>query len=308
MNLLIILLDPISRSHFNRAMPFSTETLQKLNFTNFTKYTAVGPNSGPNQAALYAGTRLGSRNGIHGTSNETEWLWDHLRKSGYVTLKGEDGCIENSNMLQSLTPNTTHGEALNGLFCFDAFARPNCIGPDAAAHLLLSYGKEFMQTYEILRKSNSLVRWASFMHFTDSHEDTMLLASTIDEQIALFLDGLDDGVLNSTAVLLCSDHGLHYGPIFQTKKGRIEATQPILYMRLPRRLHNEQLLRQNADQFITAYDVHRTLLALTGQSKTGGHSGLSIMEVLPSDRKSCQGILHAVPSYICSLQNERSMD
>ena len=109
------------------------------------------------------------------------WLWDRLREAGYVTLKAEDGCIENSNMLQSLKPNTTHGDALHELFCFD-YDRPNCLGPELSSTILLRYGAQFIEAYD--RVSTP---WAAFLHLIDSHEDTMVLSSTIDAGISSFL-------------------------------------------------------------------------------------------------------------------------
>jgi hypothetical protein len=41
-NVLLILLDPMSRSHFDRSMPKSTTTLVELDFVGFERYTAVG--------------------------------------------------------------------------------------------------------------------------------------------------------------------------------------------------------------------------------------------------------------------------
>ncbi|KAG7349323.1 DUF229 domain containing protein [Nitzschia inconspicua] len=309
-NLLILLLDPISRSHFERTMPYSKEAVRQLNFTSFKKYIAVGPNSGPNQSALYAGTALRNRNGIRSMSNRTIWLWDQLKQAGYATLKGEDGCIENSNMIQSISPNTTHGKALEGLFCFDSFSRPNCIGPDAAGSILLSYGKKFIQSYEKLRKTkHEMLRWASFLHFTDSHEDTMMLASTIDKNIATFLNQIrHQEIFQNTVVVICSDHGLHYGPSFQTLQGRKEATQPMMHVRIPDRMQTQpimEIFQRNANKYVTAFDIHRTLQELTFLPPlTDGPIGLSLISPLPESRELCNSTNGIVPSHFCSLQNQ----
>jgi Protein of unknown function (DUF229) len=305
-NILLILLDPISRAHFDRVMPHSKEALQLLNFTSFTNYTAVGPNSGPNQAALYAGALLTGRNGIRSDSSGKTWLWEQLSSHGYITMKGEDGCIENSNMLQSLSPNTTHGSALQGLFCFDSFSRPNCIGPDAAAAILLSYAEQFILAYEEERRTmGSELRWASFLHFTDSHEDTMILAATIDQIIASFLNKMNKiGVFDETIVVVCSDHGLHYGPGFSTLLGKIEATQPILHIRIPEILKEKvdlSILRQNSQKVTTPFDVHETILQLADIShKFPRRLGESLTTDLKL-RDSCNKV-QTIPQSYCDLQ------
>ena len=106
-NVIFILIDPISRSQLRRSLPNTHALLDKLGFANFNKYTAVGDNSGPNQAALYTGRPLvGGRDGIrdsntHNSGEKSTWLWDELASEGYVTLKAEDVCIQNSNMVRS---------------------------------------------------------------------------------------------------------------------------------------------------------------------------------------------------------------
>jgi hypothetical protein len=301
-NILLILIDPISRPHFHRTMPRTELTLEELDFLSFSKYSAVGPNSGPNQAALYSGIPLEKRNGIGRDIHGEQWLWDRLRSAGYVTLKGEDGCIENSNMIQSLKPNTTHGNALEGLFCFDAFSRPNCIGTDSASSLLFKYGEQFSSTYERKR------RWASFLHFTDTHEDTMILAATIDETLSTFLKKMEtDGHFEKSVVILCSDHGLHYGPIFQTARGRIEATEPILHVRIPDYLKDTidmPVFKRNAALYTTAYDLHETLLELTKTATYRVDSirkGISLTQLLPETRKECK-TTDLIPTKYCDLE------
>ncbi len=313
-NLLFILLDPISRSHFDRSMQKTAATLLELNFTRFEKYTAIGPNSGPNQAALYSGTTLKKRNQLQKTLKSNDnWLWDRLRSAGYVTLKGEDSCIENSNMMQSLAPNTTHGSALQGLFCFDAFSRPNCIGPDLASSILLEYGYKFISTYEKLRRNtHGDLRWASFMHFVDSHEDTMILSATLDPGLSNFLIKLNaEAHFEDSVVIVSSDHGLHYGPKFGSWQGRKEATEPILYIHVPNSLRDEvdaNVLSSNAHLWTTPFDVHETLLELTQtlSSKEGSsRRGLALTGHLPTSRKECEST-DLIPSRYCALYSNRT--
>ena len=90
-NILLILIDPISRPHFHRTMPKTARVLKDLKFVHFGNYTAIGPNSGKNQAALYSGMPLADRDGIKKDSEGGKWLWDLLQDNGFVTLKTEDG-------------------------------------------------------------------------------------------------------------------------------------------------------------------------------------------------------------------------
>ena len=100
-NLLFIMIDPLSRLQLKRSLPNTWALLELLGFVNFDHYTAVGNNSGPNQAALYSGMKLeGGRQGIKGSVTPKEgedngrlWLWDRLKSAGYKTMKIEDGCV-----------------------------------------------------------------------------------------------------------------------------------------------------------------------------------------------------------------------
>ena len=92
-NLLFIMIDPLSRLQLKRSLPNTWALLELLGFVDFVHYTAVGNNSGPNQAALYSGMKLdGGRQGIKGSDTRL-WIWDRLKKAGYMTMKVEDGCV-----------------------------------------------------------------------------------------------------------------------------------------------------------------------------------------------------------------------
>ena len=108
------------------------------------------------------------------------------------------------------------------MLCFD-FSRPNCAGSKLAAEHLTEYGKQFIEEYGGGNSSSSSEPWAAFMHFIDSHEDTSTLVNMLDKPIYDFLTSLfDDGYLNNTVIAVVSDHGLHYGPYFQSHQVRME--------------------------------------------------------------------------------------
>ena len=88
-NLLLLLIDPISRGEFRRSLPGLSRLLPARGYKTFTRYSAVGNNSGPNQAALYRGRPLRSRQDLKSQSHAAAWLWDKLGRKGYATFKGE---------------------------------------------------------------------------------------------------------------------------------------------------------------------------------------------------------------------------
>jgi hypothetical protein len=304
-NLLSILIDPISRDQFHRSLPNTTAILKELGFIHFPKYTVVGDNSGPNQAALYTGHPLvGGREGIKASTSHghddiggRKWLWDIFGAEGYATLKAEDICVQNSNMIQSMKPKTHHGEQLYRMFCFD-FDRPNCLGKDMAAKHLIDYAKQFMDAYG--DKSGNAERWAAMLSFVDSHEDTLTLISYLDEIFVEFLHSID---LKNTIVILSSDHGLHYGPTFQSN-GEKERGEPILYFHFPRSIDPGQLgvVNDNTKFWTTPFDVHETILDATLQRSSDGTIGKSLLRPLGKERLHCD-TTPGVPRRFCEILN-----
>ena len=260
-NLIVILIDPLSKKQMSRSLPNTYALLKMMGFVEFENYMAVGNNSGPNQAALYSGMPLEGREGIRSSTSHKAgrtWIWDRLNDAGYVTLKAEDGCISNSNMVQSIRPQTHHGHQLHGMFCFD-YDRPNCLGNKLAAEHLVDYTRQFIRTYNRGNETQSSHQkpWAAFLSFIDSHEDTLTLISYLD---GLLLDFLQDVLTNSnTMIIFTSDHGLHYGPAFQSKSAEVERASPVLFLRMPT-FENFSKLQELSKLYTTPFDVHATIL------------------------------------------------
>ena len=319
MNVLSILIDPISRSQFKRSLPNTMALLKNMEFVHFPKYTAVRDNSGPNQAALFTGVPLvGGREGIKASDSHEkdsldtdvpQWLWDDLGAEGYVTFKAEDVCIENSNMVQSIKPRTTHGEQLYRMFCFD-FDRPNsCLGKDFAAQHLMNYAQQFIATNgkTTVKTSANLdgggmrpQPWAAMLSFIDSHEDSLTSISYLDELFVHFLQNID---LANTIVVVSSDHGLRYGPSFLSN-GERERAQPVLYLHVPPSISPDQgkALEINENAWITPFDVHETILHATLQRIGNGMIGKSLLRPLTNDHDYCQTTPGIPPKY-CSILN-----
>lgn len=310
-NLLFVMIDPLSRDQLKRSLPNTWAMLSLMGFVDFERYTAVGNNSGPNQAALYSGAPLSSRQGIRSDEGRGRtWIWDRLNDAGYVTLKAEDGCVSNSNMVQSIQPKTHHGRELHEMFCF-SFDRPNCLGSKLAAYHLVTYAKQFVDAYNRGERDDSSGAtkkkrpWAAFLSFIDSHEDSSTLISYLDGTLLNFLQ--DMMRVENTLIVFTSDHGLHYGPQFATKSGEVERAKPVLFLRLPT-FAKLGAMGQNRYKFTTAFDVHETLLDLLSLKKSDNGQqpanekqlGMSLVKPLPKSRVQCSST-PAIPQNFCSL-------
>jgi hypothetical protein len=109
-NVIISLMDSISRAHFIRTMTTTNSFLNSLRGSgyevfNFTNYHAVGWNSIQNKAPLFGGvpfkyfstvkeTGTWAKGGENRTvcNNFNQWIYDLYREKGYVSLHGGTLC------------------------------------------------------------------------------------------------------------------------------------------------------------------------------------------------------------------------
>jgi hypothetical protein len=285
-NILLVLIDPISRAQFDFIMPETSTFSQKASdFIRFDLYTTVGNDSDMNQMALFAGATA---------LNQSELLWNKLRTAGYVTFAAENTCVSDSFMMRSRISNATnHGYDLQKLFCFH-FARPNCVGSHLAAHYLINHTQQFIQAY-----SRNDQPWAALISFVDTHEDTLTLGKLIDKMLKNFLE--EESSANETAIVLLSTHGIDYGPYFTSKVGKKDRSQPVFLIQIPNKMDVEQSnLIRNSNKWITPFDIHKTILQIAGISLNERSFGLSLLDALPKSRNSCRQV-NEIPDSHCSL-------
>lgn len=93
-------------------------------------------------------------------------------------------------------------------------------------------------------------------------------------KIKFYLEELETrGILNNSAVIFFSDHGLRFGPVRQLMVGWFEERLPFMFIWLPswfKRQHPEivQNLKINRNRLTNPYDIHMTLkqvLELSGR-------------------------------------------
>ena len=206
----------------------------------------------------------------------------------------QDGCILNSNMVQSIRPRTTHGHQLEHLFCQEK-KQPGCLGSRPASSVLLEYTAQFIDAY-----SKAGIPWAAFAHFVDTHDDSAKsLDQALDQPIEDFLSSIDGKIKEDTIVVVTSDHGLHYGPFFNTEAGRRERAQPVLRIRLDglSKRSGRQLAAENLQKRVTAFDLHDTLAELLGTTHGASKYGQSLLHPLPLER-SCAA--SGIPQSLCA--------
>ena len=304
-NIVLLLLDAVSRQQLRRALPNTVTAIVDptgpdgaREWSEFTAYALAGPNSGPNQFALYTGHKQQGRN-LTNRANSRQMLWERLREAGYITLKIENDCILNSNMMQSLMPKVDHGPELTELMC-KFQSHPHCVGGRSAAQHTLQFASLFlgMKEYDDVPK-------AAFVHLTDGHEDSMTMIRSVDATIAGFIKQqtrtAQNTMVRDTMLVVLSDHGLHYGSYFSTPTGQLEHQSPLLFIRPPRSLPAMQRAHflANAGGAATPYDLHETILDAAGIVREGGARllGRSLFQSMKGASRGCADV--GIPDEFC---------
>ena len=270
-NILVLLIDALSKGNFLNFLPNTVQTLNSFeerfdySLLNFTDYHIVGTNSGPNQAAFFAGELVGGGDtSLKKKTADQEWIWKILKEQhGYTTLKIEDMCFKHSGLLKALgyldktaEPPTTH--AFLEFFCPPNYRRPHCVGDKPLSRFMFDYLGSYISNYQDARP------WAAFANFGEAHEDSVSLPGILDQDLNQFLSETVSQLKN-TVTILVSDHGLHYGPYFQTKTGQRQHMTPFVYMLMPDDVSQTfppaaiQNLKENQARPTTPLNVYHTM-------------------------------------------------
>ncbi|KAH6929877.1 hypothetical protein HPB50_006440 [Hyalomma asiaticum] len=311
LSVLVLGLDSTSRLNFNRRLTKTRRYLMtELKAFEFLGYNKVGENSFPNQMPLLTGMSGPNVLSIYHEAyfDSLPHLWRAYKTRGYTTLFVEE-------------------MAYAGLFTFpdlkgfasppaDYYPRPFilaldtevkhapalCAGSRLKSGVFLDYVRNVLSA---VSKSFAYV-WISDI----PHENHTSL-STLDDPLEGFLRDLTSvGLLERTALLFLSDHGVRYGSIRMTEAGRHEDLTPFAFLALPAwflREHPDAAvhLETNQRRLITAYDFHATLLSLADLPSLRARpmlKGLSLLGPVPPQR-SCSDAF--VPKHFCACLGSR---
>lgn len=124
----------------------------------------------------------------------------------------------------------------------------------------------------------------------------------VDSEMFDFMSSID---LKDTLVVFMSDHGLHYGPYFQSHLGERERAQPLLSIHIPEAYSNQMnVLQKNADMWSTPFDLYETVVDIAlGEQSNPISLGNSLIRPLPLTRNECIKV-EGVSSEYCTIVNE----
>lgn len=153
-----------------------------------------------------------------GKLDKCPFMWKHFQSSGYVTGYAEDEAkigTFNYHKLGFLQQPTTHYfrpfsmAAEKYLKIKYKSSLKFCLGFQNYADFIYQYALDFATAY----KNDPF--FGLFWTNTFSHND-ISDPSSMDERIKSYVEELENrGILNTSAVIFFSDHGLRFGPVRQ---------------------------------------------------------------------------------------------
>ncbi|KAJ8984808.1 hypothetical protein NQ317_013005, partial [Molorchus minor] len=268
-SVLFIVIDSVSRLNFARTMPKTRNFLLRNDFMEYLGYNKIDDNTFPNFNALLTGLNLAQslsicQPNIVGKLDECPMIWYDFRRLGY-----------NPPTDYYFKPYIEAAETLNVTF---KDTMPYCAGPETEDQPY--FGMFWMNTF-----SHNYINSPSGM----------------DEKVEQFFEDIHHGgILNSSVVILLSDHGIRFGNIRFTNQGWYEERLPVNFISIPPWFRSKypskyDNVKRNANKLVSTYDLYMTLQDMlkmsvrnyTVKPSRACPSCMSLFSEIPEDR-SCQ--------------------
>ena len=256
-------------------MPKTIAALQDLKAIELMGYNKVGDNTYPNLVPVLTGLSSEELQAScwHDTKkpfDDCPFLWKNFSNLGYRTIFAEDAC--SMTTFNYLKPGFRNPPT-------DYYLRPYCIAAEADignthklnSNLCLGTRKNFENLLQYTRKvSRTFAKDPYFAFFWQASltHDFFNYPQLGDEAYSDFLIHLNQKrLLNNTALVMMSDHGMRWGEFRQTYQGRIEGSLPFVFIVLPdwwKEKYSGATMnfKRNTASLTTPYDLHETLLDL----------------------------------------------
>ncbi|KAJ1528526.1 hypothetical protein ONE63_006932 [Megalurothrips usitatus] len=326
LNVLIVGIDSVSRLNFVRKMPRTKAFIdEQLGGRIMLGYNKVEDNTFPNLWALLTAMTVPELRKACWESDRVHfdacpWVWKTFNREGYVNMFAEDTAwmglyyygkhgFANQPTDYDGRPLMYTGEKVLGRG--GGKSSYFCIGQRHQIEVLFDYGLKFARVMTSRRRKFFGMLWGTSL----SHD----LLNTVDEADALYLNFLSElkasGLLNNTALVVMSDHGLRFGPILRTYQGNLENMLPFMYVIVPEWVKRRYPvaaanLEGNRHKLVTVFDLHETLhsfMDLRSLEDANAHNsstgspprGISLFKAIPGVR-TCDTA--GIPHNYCSCQ------
>lgn len=200
------------------------------------------------------------------------------KDSGYITGHATDFCqvspldilagqpimdepYDHEALSIACDPNYHDPESPYGVFNGPYSITRRCLyGQDVFDHVY-EYGNQFWRTYKEEKK-------LLYLDFLIAHEGTGEVVKYMDDALFGFLNGLkNENLLQDTAVVLYSDHGLHMQGLFylmDIDQVFTEISLPTLYTVFPKSISEKYRddIKANQQSIVSAHEVHNMFMSL----------------------------------------------
>eukprot|EP01132_Coremiostelium_polycephalum_P000396 gene396-500_t len=325
-NILILMIDALSRAHFNRALPKTFDRLKEIQDSGvatvfqFFRYHSLKPFTDNNAIAMYTGYNSLDyadpadhelREKLSGEPHEWEsnpMFFQSFRNDSYVNAWVNGYCQDwfQHYLFKAKPENTVDHELLipycapeayplnlpfsnfNGPYSF----RRRCLGNKHIHNTLFNYINQYWDNYPDVGK----IATATFM---DAHEGSMDVIKFADDGFSNFVGNDMKSRMNDTSMIFLSDHGSHMGLYYMfTEGGKVEVATPVLYLTLPNWFLNahpdvHKNLLENENKLASPFQLYSTLRALSTYPEFGG---IDMMD--PEGKRIDKGLLGHIPDDI----------
>ncbi|XP_065164171.1 uncharacterized protein [Atheta coriaria] len=323
LNVLVIGIDAVSRLNFHRQMPKTAFYLEKLNAVELLGYNKIGDNTYPNLIAALTGHDETEVQKLCWPTEDAHFdncsfIWKDYKRAGYTTAFGEDSAWMG---LFYYTKRGFRNKPTDYFYDhFDITATnevgnnhrlnvDQCLGSRQTYMVFLDYINNFVMTMAEAAKPFFGFFWTSSL----SH-DFLNKPKLGDQDYMNILFNLDEeGILNKTALLVISDHGIRWGDIRSTYQGRMEERLPFVYIVLPQWYRESHVdfdrnLKTNVRRLTTPFDLHETFIDLLHPERhlnTTTPRGVSLFREISKNR-TCAAA--GIAQHWCTCQNSVNID
>lgn len=328
-SVMILGLDAVSRLNFHRHMPKTSALLSELGNVEMIGYNKVEDNTFPNLIPVLSGLSVEEfRNSRCWPADDAffdncRFIWDDFKNANFGTAFVEDTPrIGMFNYLKQgfFKKPTDHYPRPLMILAEDNIGHERrgntvcCSGPRLGMTALLDY------SLKIAESMSDRLYFGLFWTSSLTHDFIDYPRFGDHDLRDFFVKFNESGQLNSTIVILMSDHGIRWGDFRATFQGSLEDRLPMLRFIMPEWFKNKyrkaiKNLNENANRITTPYDLHETLLEFVDTNKlddeiidyrTGTNHykrSSSLFLKIPEDR-TCQTA--GVPAHYCACHGLRS--
>ena len=329
-NVYIIYFDSLSRNSFIRKLKNSTKLIEKILLTNhkkdnnykqfnafqFFKYYTFNGNTEGNIFPLFYGNKRNSETGIS--------ILKFFNKKGYITASTHNSCNREIFDWESKTYNITfdnYDHENVAMFCDTNFEDKHkkwsiikgkssilrkCLYGKDSFEYNFNYISQFLEIYKNERKYFRI-------SISDGHEATDEVIKYVDNYLYSFIINILSNYFDDkSAFIILSDHGAHLpGPydILLYEERITEKYLGLLLLILPNaKNYNYSNILYNQQKFLTAYDIHDTILDFINVNKYNfprmrQNIGQSLFIKINGNNRSCENYFDEITNDFCFCQN-----